>query len=95
MIKILRKRNYILGQTLSTATRNGKLLLRVVQLVFCAAGVVRPPVVIGRSCSAVKVLTGARRYVITEILHNTYVVDRLRRAVAVAGHHYVRICHSR
>src|SRR5882762_9225669 len=69
--------NYIFRTTMPTAT-NGKVLLRVRPRGFCA-GVVRAVDIVELALEAY----GARVYVHHEIVHNTYVVEQLRRRGAI------------
>src|SRR5260370_1730460 len=69
--------NYIFRTTMLTAT-NGKVLLRVRPRGFCA-GVVRAVDIVELALEAY----GAPVYVHHEIVHNTYVVEQLRRRGAI------------
>src|SRR5277367_5793581 len=69
--------NYSLRITMQTAT-NGKVLLRVRPRGFCA-GVVRAVDIVELALEAY----GAPVYVHHEIVHNTYVVEQLRRRGAI------------
>src|SRR6266403_863706 len=70
-------KNYLLRMTMPTAT-NGKVLLRVRPRGFCA-GVVRAVDIVELALEAY----GAPVYVHHEIVHNTYVVEQLRRRGAI------------
>ena len=69
--------NHIIRTTMLTAT-NGKVLLRVRPRGFCA-GVVRAVDIVELALEAY----GAPVYVHHEIVHNTYVVEQLRRRGAI------------
>src|SRR5260370_18583027 len=69
--------NHIIRTTMQTAT-NGKVLLRVRPRGFCAG--------VGRAVEIVELALeayGAPVYVHHEIVHNTYVVEQLRRRGAI------------
>src|SRR5580765_5081969 len=70
-------KNYLFRMTMPTAT-NGKVLLRVRPRGFCA-GVVRAVDIVELALEAY----GAPVYVHHEIVHNTYVVEQLRRRGAI------------
>src|SRR6266699_3109349 len=71
------RENRLIGMTMQTAT-NGKVLLRVRPRGFCA-GVVRAVDIVELALEAY----GAPVYVHHEIVHNTYVVEQLRRRGAI------------
>src|SRR5216684_137410 len=71
------RKNRLIRMTMQTAT-NGKVLLRVRPRGFCA-GVVRAVDIVELALEAY----GAPVYVHHEIVHNTYVVEQLRRRGAI------------